>query len=237
MTDEPDSEAPDPIAPAEDERSPRWPHSHVAFVLAVLTRYRIAAYKDKEVHRGHLAEGIESWDDEDRRLAIDEGRRQLDAQFTQLQHVIRRASVLLPVGLAASIFFLKALEDVAMMGQPTRTIVRVLLLAGVAMTIWGTLIMGALIGARSSFMKTDTLQLTEEPSGLQQYLARDYAKNVVLGENTNAARLTHLGTGVVWIVIGAFLGAVGLAVIYWQPATLPPLQPVCSLAASCTTGN
>lgn len=218
-------------------RKRRMGHNHAAFLLTSLSRYRFKRYADKEIHRGCMGSGIETWDDDDQQLAIEEGRRQLDAQFAQLQHIIRRASVLLPVGLAISVFFLTALDDAAAMEQPLRTIVRVVLPIGAAMTIWGTLVMGALIGARSTFKKTDTLQLTAEPPGLRRYLARDYAENVATGENTIAARLTHLGTGVTWIVLGALIGAVGLAMIYWQPIALLPAEPQCCLVECCNADS
>ena len=123
----------------------------------------------------------------------------------------------MPVGIAASVFFLTELEDLSDITQPRQTIARILLLAGSVLTIWGALVMGALIGGRARFMQTDALQLTKEPTGLRKYLARDYAENVSTGVNTNVARLSHLGTGVAWIAIGALLGAIGLAVSVWSP--------------------
>ena len=83
------------------------------------------------------------------------------------------------------------------------------------MAIWGTLIMGALIGCRATFRRTDTLQLTHEPPDLLTYLAHDYAENVATGVNTNAALLTHLGTGVAWIALGAVFGTAGVAISMW----------------------
>ncbi|WP_419921983.1 hypothetical protein [Candidatus Poriferisodalis sp.] len=217
MSPDTDPGSTDPTAPAAraPNRSRWWTHHHATFVLAVFTRYRINLYGDRKAHRGSLGDGIESWSDDDRQLAIEEGRRQLDEQRVQLQYLTRRASALLPVGLAVTAFLLTALDDLGMLVQPARTIARVLLLLGPAMTIWGTLVMGALIAGRASFMKTDALQLTHESADLREHLARDYAENVGVGENTNVARLTHLGTGVVWIVIGAIVGAAGLLVIHW----------------------
>ena len=223
MTTEPDTDSAGSAAlesPAAEARPRRWVHHHAFFVLAVLTRYRCAIYKDREEYSDEVGEGIESWDEDDQALAIEEGRRQLDGQFAQLQYVARRATALLPVGIAASVFFLTELEDLSDMTQPRQTIARILLVAGSALTIWGALVMGALIGGRATFMQTDALQLTKEPAGLREYLARDYAENVSTGVNTNVARLSHLGTGVAWIAIGALLGAIGLAVSVWSP---PPL--------------
>ena len=137
-------------ASGEAVEKPKWRdrwkgHNHVAFVLTALSGKRLNWYADKEIHCGRLGSGIQLWGDDDHLLAIEEGRRQLGEQFTQLQHIIRRASVLLPVGLAASVFFLTALDGAATIAQPLGTIVRVVLLAGVLMTSWGTLVMGALI--------------------------------------------------------------------------------------------
>ena len=234
-----DEGVPAPDETASDASAPkrRRGHNHAAFLLASLSRYALDCYADRKVHPGRIGSGIDSWVDEDRLLAIEEGRRQLDAQLAQLQHIIRRASVLLPVGLAISVFFLTALDDAATLGQPLQTIIRVVLLVGALMTIWGTLVMGALIAARSNFMRTDTAQLTHEPSGLRRNLARDYAENVATGENAIAARLTHLGTGVAWIVLGALIGAVGLAMIYWQPLAPVMAEPQCCVVECCESAK
>lgn len=105
------------------------------------------------------------------------------------------------------------------------------------MTIWGTLVMGALIGSRSNFRRSDTLLLTEELPGLRRYLARDYANNVAAGENATAARLTHLGTGVTWIVAGALVGAVGVGLSYWEPSALVPSEPQCCVVDCCNVDS
>ena len=202
-----------PAQPAEPTNP--WRSNHALFVLTVLSRYRINLYRDRDVHRGEVGEGIRAWDQQDKVLAIEEGRRQLDAQFAQLQYVTSRASALLPVGIAASVFFLTALDDLDKIGPCAQVIARVLLVFGALLAIWGTLVMGALIGCRARYRRTDTLQLTNEPAGLLTYLARDYAENVATGVNTNAALLTHLGTGVTWIALGAVLGTAGVAVSMW----------------------
>ena len=222
MTTEPNTDltGSDDSESQEAETSPHpWVHHHVLFVLAVLTRYRCKTYQVKEQYKDKVGKGIESWDDDDRALAIDEGRRQLDRQFAQLQYVTRRATALLPVGIAASVFFLTELEDLSDIAQPRQMIARILLVAGSVLTIWGALVMGALIGDRAKFKQTDALQLTKQTGDLREYLARDYAKNVSTGVNSNLARLNHLGTGVAWIAIGAVLGAIGLAVSVWSPPT------------------
>ena len=197
------------------EATNQWRCNHALFVLTVLSRYRIKLYRDRDVYSGKVGEGIRTWDQQDKTLAIEEGRRQLDAQFAQLQYVTSRASALLPVGIAASVFFVTALDGLDKIGSCAQVIARVLLVSGALLAAWGTLVMGALIGCRARYRRTDTLQLTNEPAGLLTYLARDYAENVATGVNTNAALLTHLGTGVTWIALGAILGTAGVGVSMW----------------------
>ena len=142
----------------------------------------------------------------DETLAIEEGRRQLDGQVSELRDVTRRASVLLTVGLAAAAFFGTGLEGLGDIVQPWQTIARILLSIGSVLAGWGALVMMALIGDEAPFMQTDAVQLTSEPGNLRKYLARDYAENVPTGVDTNAARVTHLGTGTIWIAIGGSAG-------------------------------
>ncbi len=224
MTSNPET---DPTG-ADERESPetradtrRWVHNHALFVLEVLTGHRFKIYEHRKVHEGKIGSGIESWDEEDETMAIQEGRRQLDGQQSELQSVISRASVFLTVGIAASVFFLRAaggLDDIA---QPQQTIARILLLTGGALALWGALVMGALIGDRAPFRQTDAVQLTNEPRSLRKYLARDYAENVPTGVDTNASRLTHLGTGVIWLAVAAVLGIVGLMVSVLSPPAIP----------------
>lgn len=215
-----------PQTPETRTETRRWTHHHALFVAAVITGYRIKIYEHKKVHLGKIGKGIESWDADDQAMAIEEGRRQLDGQFSELQYVTSRASVLLTVGIAASVFFLTALNDLGDLAQPRHTIALVLLVTSSLMTLWGALIMGALIGDRAPFKQTDAVQLTQEPGDLRKHLARDYAENVPTGVDTNAARLTHLGTGVIWIAIGALLGVTGLTVSMWPaPSSLRDDMP------------
>ncbi len=212
--------ADEPETPKKQPKTRWWNHHHLSFVIAVLTRYKIKIYRHKKVHPGEIGEGIESWDEEDQTLAIQEGRRQLDSQFSELQYVTTRASVLLTVGVAASVFFLTSLDDLNGIEQPWRTITCILLLSGSGMMLLGALVMGALIGDRAPFKQTDiVIDLTNEPGELRRFLARDYAENVPTGVDTNAARLTHLGTGVIWIAAGAVLGMIGLWMSMWSAPT------------------
>ena len=75
--------------------------------------------------------------------------------------------------------------------------------------------MGALLAGRSKSQRIDASKLTNQPEALLEYLARDYTESVVTGENTYAALLTHLGTGLRWIVSGALAGVPADAVKLW----------------------
>ena len=211
----------DATAPDSGDQSERdaqtnarwWKHNHASFVFVVLTQYRMGTYEHKKVHAGKIGDGIESWKTDDETLAIEEGRRQLQGQFNELQYTTTRASVLLTIATAAAIYFLTGLDDLGGIAQPWQWIARFLLLVGSASALWGALVMGALIGDRAPFKQTDIVNdLTNEPGELRKFLARDYVENVPTGVNTNAARLTHLGTGVTWIALAALLGVIGLTI-------------------------
>lgn len=219
-------ETQDPGQTSPQPTKGRYAHNHAAFVLDWITGYRFRFYRDRVVHHGEIGANIESWNPEDQKLAIEEGRRQIDDQFAQLQHVTTRASVLLTVGLVVIGFLINVIARINMTApswkmvhhieHSTGIMVASLLLAGTAMTFWGTLIMGALIAGRSHFQRTDAVQITNQPGPLLAYLARDYADSVRTGENTNAARLTHLGTGLRWIVSGALAGVLAEIVKVWS---------------------
>lgn len=241
MTNDPVPDSGEPSERDAKTKARRWRHNHASFVLAVLTRYRVGNYKHKRIHTGEIGTGMQSWKPEDETLAIEEGRRQLDSQFGELQYVTTRASVLLTIATAAAIYFLTALDDLNGIPQSWQWIACSLLLSGSASAFWGALVMGALVGDRAPFKRTDIVNdLTNEPGELSTFLARDYAENVPTGVNTNAARLTHLGTGVIWIAVGALLGMVGLLITIWfvppsEQQERPP--PAATITTTMPTAN
>lgn len=225
MTNDPTPDSGDPSEGETRTKVRRPKHNHAFFVFAVLTRNK-SIYTPKKVHTGKIGDGIESWNADDETLAIEEGRRQLDGQFSELQYVTTRASVLLTIATAAAIYFLIGPDDLGGIAQPWQWIARCVLLAGSVSAFWGALVMGALLGDPAPFRQTDLVNdLTNEPGELRRFLARDYAENVPTGVDTNAARLTHLGTGVIWIAVGAFLGMIGLLITVQSPApNEPPVE-------------
>ena len=210
MTSDPKSAPELPVA-ERTQNGHKW-NNHAAFVLTVLSRYRLNIYEDEEIHPTDIGDGIKSWNKDDWTLAIEEGRRQLETQFAQLQLVTRRASTLLSIGIASLLFlFANLFDDISQ----DNLLARIIFIAGSLMVAWGTAIMGALIGARSRYGLSDALLLTKEPTGLRGYLARDYARLVPTGHNTNAALLTHLGTGIAWMMGGGILGVISLLISYF----------------------
>ena len=216
MINDPKSVPDLPVAePTQNGR--KW-NNHAAFVLTVLSRYRLNIYEDEEIHPADIGDGIKSWNEDDWTLAIEEGRKQLETQFAQLQLVTRRASTLLSIGIASLLFlFTNLFDDISQDDIPARVIfiASIIFIAGSFMVAWGTAIMGAIIGARSRYGLSDALLLTKEPTGLRRYLARDYARLVPTGHNTNAALLTHLGTGIAWMMGGGILGVISLLISYF----------------------
>ena len=111
MNNDPAHDSDDPSERDAQTNAHRWKHNHAFFVLAVLTRYKVKIYEHKKVHTGKIGDGIESWNAQDETLAIEEGRRQLQGQFNELQYTTTRASVLLTLATAAAIYFLAGLGD------------------------------------------------------------------------------------------------------------------------------
>ena len=128
MNNDPVPDSSDPSESEVQTNTRWWNHHHCFFVLAVLSRYKVKIYKHKKVHHGKIGDGLESWKPEDESLAIEEGRRQLQRQFNELQYTTTRASVLLTIATAAAIYFLTELDDLGGIAQPWQWIARVLLL-------------------------------------------------------------------------------------------------------------
>ena len=127
-----------------------WCHHHCSFVIAALSRYYIDIYQDREVHQIQSGTGKNTWSATDQEYAIEEGRRQLNAQMEQLQFVTSRASILLPVGIATSAFFLTRLQDLTQVCGNLQATARALLIAGIVMAVWGAMIMGEVdLGSRT----------------------------------------------------------------------------------------
>ena len=193
----------------------RAKHSQFAFVAEVflfrlLDRSTRDLYQDKKVYKIPLVRGWNLWTDDDYGLVIEEGRRQIENLFLRIHHVIQRASILMPVGIGISIVFLNRLNTTISSVEPDFRHDFWILVAGLVFTIWGTAIMGALVGASNPIEITDTRLLTHQQSSLREFLARDYAKMVEEGENTYTARLRHLQAGLSWIVLGSLTGILAL---------------------------
>ena len=189
----------------EPESINRWRHLHLFFMLFVFTNEVVKIYKDKQTYTLGMGDRIESWNRDAQTLAIEEGRRQLDAQFAGLQHVTNRASVLLPVGIVISGFVLSELRQLDEFEGPNRVLAQV----GLFLTLWGVALVLAIIAASPRKAQTDAVLLTREDKPWE-YLAQDYAEAVSYGENALRALRRHLATAIIWIVVGAVLGAWGL---------------------------
>jgi hypothetical protein len=183
---------------------------------------------------------------DDLTLIVDEGRRQLDRQLADLEHIRNRAGALLTVCLAelaalsagASRIFAHALPTIA---WAFSVVLVVLSVAGAV----------ALLSSQATFGRVDTMGLAVSTSSVRRVAARAYARSVGQGEETIATRVTVFRDAVFLAVLGAILYAVawpiatlgapadstppGPVVSGTPPTCVPASQTATSGAPSCST--
>lgn len=144
---------------------------------------------------------LEGWSPNDRKLMIEEGRRQYDQQVADLKHVRDRAQWL----------FTTALTLVAAIGAVGADILShpswhalVLWIVGLATTTYAALGAAAVLTVRADFQAIHTRPLSEYTSPVEKQLARDYAEMLETGEETVNTRLSVYRQAVVWLIIGGY---------------------------------
>jgi hypothetical protein len=144
---------------------------------------------------------LDTWSDEDLKLMIDEGRRQLDRQYSDLEHIRSRAQWLFTVGVAVIAGLVGSLN------APRPSIVgRILWLLAVALVVCGIAGAAAIMVIRADFSTIDTATLSQRQPPIRKELATDYSMMLTTGENSVAARLTVFHEAVLYLIIGGILG-------------------------------
>ena len=142
-------------------------------------------------------------DDDDLRMIIDEGRRQLDRQMADLDRIRSRGVTLVTVGLA----------ELALLARGARTTFAHGTGATVAWTFAALLVLfglggaAALLTAKAEFGRTDTVKAAGEVPPVLRPLALAYAQQAGYGEETVRTRLTVLRDAVLLLVVGALVYA------------------------------
>lgn len=135
---------------------------------------------------------IGGWSYEEKKLFVEEGRRQLDRQAADFSQVQTRAQVVLTIGLALAAGWTSALSEV-LNGTATAPAA-----AWLFLILSGILILLAALGAtsiivvRAEFGSIHTTLLTHAQRPGLESLAAAYARTVPIGGNTIATRLSIL---------------------------------------------
>jgi len=144
---------------------------------------------------------LESWGDEDLKLMIEEGRRQLDRQNSDFEHILSRAQWVFTVGVAVVVSLTAALVK----SRPSWPEIAVGALA-FGVVVYGVAGAASIMVVRADFKTIDTAILSQRTPPIQKGLAADYSTMIATGENTVAARLTVFHQAVLYVIIGGILG-------------------------------
>jgi hypothetical protein len=158
-------------------------------------------------HRAHptSAQPLDNWPTEDLSLMIDEGRRQLDRQLSDLERIRGRAQWLFTVGAAIT----TALAG-GFVAEGSHGWLFVLWILGLALLVIGVGGAAAVMTVRADFKTIDTAVLSGYKPPAQSALARDYSRMLRLGEDTVATRLTIFRQAVLYVILGGYTGLLAL---------------------------
>jgi hypothetical protein len=146
---------------------------------------------------------LEKWEEQDLKLMIEEGRRQLDRQFSDLEHTRSRAQWVFTVGAAVT----ASLAGALVKARPSGLILALWIVA-VVILVYGVAGAAAVMVARADFVRLDTALMSRWTPPILKELATSYSRMLGTGENTVAGRLTVLHEAVLYVVLGGILGLV-----------------------------
>ncbi len=149
------------------------------------------------------ASSLEDWATEDLQRMIEEGRRQLDRQLSDLEQIRGRAQWLFTVGAAITASLGGAFATI----RPTDA---VLWLVAFAVLVYGVAGAAAIMTVRADFEAIDTAVLSQLTPPILKPLATSYSRMLGTGENTVATRLTVFRQAVLFVIIGGYLGLIAV---------------------------
>lgn len=160
-------------------------------------------------HRAHptSAQPLDNWDEDDLSLMIDEGRRQLDRQLSDLEGIRGRAQWLFTVGAAIT----TALAG-AFAAEESHGWLLVLWILGLALLVIGVGGAAAVMTVRADFKTIDTAVLSGYNPPVRAALARDYSRMLRVGEDTIATRLTIFRQAVLYVILGGYSGLLAVLI-------------------------
>lgn len=168
-----------------------------------------------------FADSLDGLTDDDHKIVIEEGRRQLDRQLADLEKNKSRAATMLTVGLV-EIGVLAAGANRAFAYGPWTSIVWTVSALLALLALGGAV---SLLTSQAIFGRVDTRAIASSPIPLQQQVAIGYAQSVGLGEETIRTRITVLRDGVLLAVASAMLYALIWPFISSTPSWQSNPQP------------
>lgn len=174
-----------------------------AFILSLLLGGRVVP----ESLNPNAIDEIKDFGEEDLRLLIEEGRRQLDNQTERFRHATDRAQNLLTVSLIALGFVAGVFARLGHVHGAQLIFAGVSWGLAVAVTLVGISAAAAVIVVGAEFDSVDATQLANSEPPLLRKVATEYSEAVILGETTVAARVTLFRSATRFVCWGAVLGA------------------------------
>ncbi len=190
-------------------------HGQKVYALHVLGL--LAPGLEIPVVRAHQVspQSLDEWSDEDLGHMIEEGRRQLDRQLSDLTQIRSRAQWLFTVGAAIIVAVAGALGRV----DPTGWLLALWLFA-LTLLAYGVAGAAAILTVRADFKTIDTAVLSASDPPVLSALAMSYSRMLGTGENTVATRLTVLWQAVVFIILGGYLVSPSASHLSGPPSSL-----------------
>jgi hypothetical protein len=188
------------------------------YVLAV---FRPGAEVPTFAQPKDFTDSLDALPEDDRKIVIEEGRRQLDRQLADLEKNKSRAATMLTVGLA-EVAVLAAGANRAFTQGPWTGI------GWIVSTLLAVLALGgavSLLTSQARFGRVDTRVIASSPIPLQAHVAAGYADAVGWGEETIRTRITVLRDGVLLAVASATLYALIWPFISSAPSQQSKPQP------------
>lgn len=178
-----------------------WKHESVVFLLHIVALLKPGT--EVPVFKAHVHEpkDVSAWPEADLGLVIEEGRRQLDQQFVDLDRIRGRAQFLFTTGLALVAGLFASAKPLVSDGLGTFC----LWIAALIMSSLAVLGAAGLMTTRSEFSVIDTSLLTYQSPPIVGKLAAAYSRAVRVGANTVATRLTLYRDAAFCLLLGASL--------------------------------
>lgn len=140
------------------------------------------------------------WPKEDQTLIIEEGRRQVDRQFADLERIRGRSQNLLTISLALGAVIVASFKSIALAGLAPF----LFWTASASSLLFSLLGAAAIMTVRADLGIVDTARLTLlDPPPIGGDLAAAYSRVIRTGENTVATRLTAFRDAVLLLLSSA----------------------------------